>query len=255
MFLPILGYDDGYGFTYGGRVSTIGMLGMGERLSVPLTWGGTRRAAIEVDRTFKTGPLTRVVVDLRHLAAARTRTSRSTTSASPGRAAPSAASRGSSAPASSTSQSTVDFGDARRSAVDARCRCRARHARRPGLPAQRRVPQRRLDRPARRAASTNPSTSTPTDARGYLGVIGQAVLAGRVQYYIGGPHAPRLRAAAARRRLEPARLPHGYVRRRSAVRRRPRSCGVPLTSVLSGAKLGVTAFFDAGKGLRRRPVA
>ena len=60
MFLPIVGYDDGYGFTYGGRVSTIGLLGVGERLSVPLTWGGTRRAAIEMDRTFKSGPLSRI---------------------------------------------------------------------------------------------------------------------------------------------------------------------------------------------------
>ncbi len=60
MFLPILGYDDGYGFTYGGRISTIDLLGVGERLSTPLTWGGTRRAAIEMDRTFTKGPLTRV---------------------------------------------------------------------------------------------------------------------------------------------------------------------------------------------------
>ena len=60
MFLPILGYDDGYGFTYGGRVSTIDLLGAGERLSVPLTWGGTRRAALEFERTFSSGPLTRV---------------------------------------------------------------------------------------------------------------------------------------------------------------------------------------------------
>ena len=45
MFLPILSYADGYGFTYGGRVSTVSLLGIGERLSVPLTWGGTRRAA------------------------------------------------------------------------------------------------------------------------------------------------------------------------------------------------------------------
>ena len=60
MFLPILNYDDGYGFTYGGRFSTIGLFGGGERISVPLTWGGTRRAAVEVDRTFKSGPLTRV---------------------------------------------------------------------------------------------------------------------------------------------------------------------------------------------------
>jgi outer membrane protein assembly factor BamA len=60
MFLPILTYTDGYGFTYGGRMSTVGLLGFGERLSVPLTWGGTRRAALEFDRPFKSGPLTRI---------------------------------------------------------------------------------------------------------------------------------------------------------------------------------------------------
>jgi hypothetical protein len=60
MFLPIITYADGYGFTYGGRVSTVDLLGVGERLSVPLTWGGTRRAALEFERPFKRGPLTRV---------------------------------------------------------------------------------------------------------------------------------------------------------------------------------------------------
>ena len=60
MFLPIVNYTDGYGLTYGGRVSTIDLFGGGERLSVPLTWGGTRRAALEVDRTFKRGPFTRL---------------------------------------------------------------------------------------------------------------------------------------------------------------------------------------------------
>ena len=59
MFLPILSYADGYGFTYGARFSTVDLLGAGERLSVPLTWGGTRRAALEAERTFKRGPLTR----------------------------------------------------------------------------------------------------------------------------------------------------------------------------------------------------
>ncbi len=39
MFFPILSYADGYGFTYGGRVSTIDLLGAGERLSVPLDLG------------------------------------------------------------------------------------------------------------------------------------------------------------------------------------------------------------------------
>jgi hypothetical protein len=60
MFLPIISYADGYGFTYGGRVSTVDLLGIDERLSVPLTWGGTRRAALEFERVFKTGPLTRI---------------------------------------------------------------------------------------------------------------------------------------------------------------------------------------------------
>jgi hypothetical protein len=60
MFLPILTYADGYGFTYGARFSTVDLLGAKERLSFPLTWGGTRRATVELERTFKAGPITRV---------------------------------------------------------------------------------------------------------------------------------------------------------------------------------------------------
>jgi len=60
MFFPILGYDDGYGWTYGARTTIVDVGGKGTRLSVPLSWGGTRRATVEVDRTFKSGPLTRL---------------------------------------------------------------------------------------------------------------------------------------------------------------------------------------------------
>ena len=60
MFLPILSYADGYGFTYGARFSWNDLLGLGERISTPLTWGGTRKAAVELDRTFKKGPFTRL---------------------------------------------------------------------------------------------------------------------------------------------------------------------------------------------------
>jgi outer membrane protein assembly factor BamA len=60
MFFPILKYDDGYGWTYGGQTAAVDALGKGTRLSFPLSWGGTKRAAIEADRTFKTGPLTRL---------------------------------------------------------------------------------------------------------------------------------------------------------------------------------------------------
>jgi outer membrane protein assembly factor BamA len=60
MFLPIVKYDDGYGWTYGVHSSTSDLLGIGERLSVPLTLGGTKRAAVELERTFENGPLTRI---------------------------------------------------------------------------------------------------------------------------------------------------------------------------------------------------
>ncbi|MGH9218279.1 MAG: BamA/TamA family outer membrane protein [Vicinamibacterales bacterium] len=60
MFLPILRYDDGYGFTYGMRTSFVDRLGPRSRISVPLSWGGERQARVQVERTFKRGPVDRV---------------------------------------------------------------------------------------------------------------------------------------------------------------------------------------------------
>jgi outer membrane protein assembly factor BamA len=59
LWMPVLRFIDGYGFTYGVRVTFDEPLGPRTRLSVPLTWGGERRAGVEVERTFTTGPLTR----------------------------------------------------------------------------------------------------------------------------------------------------------------------------------------------------
>jgi hypothetical protein len=56
MWMPILSHADGYGFTYGARVSFVNVLGKRSRLSVPLTWGGERRAAMELERTSD-GPI------------------------------------------------------------------------------------------------------------------------------------------------------------------------------------------------------
>ena len=58
MWLPILNARDGYGLTYGARIAIVKPLGTGSRVSMPLTWGGERRAALEVERTFDRGPLT-----------------------------------------------------------------------------------------------------------------------------------------------------------------------------------------------------
>ena len=56
MFMPILRSEDGYGFTYGGRVSFVDRLGPRSRVSVPLTWGGERQARVQVERSFQIGP-------------------------------------------------------------------------------------------------------------------------------------------------------------------------------------------------------
>ena len=60
MFLPVLDYTEGYGFTYGGRASLVDILGTGGRVSVPATWGGTKQIAVEVDKPFETGILHRI---------------------------------------------------------------------------------------------------------------------------------------------------------------------------------------------------
>ena len=60
MWLPVLRFEDGYGFTYGARVALVDVLGPHSRLSAPLTWGGERRATAEFERTFEHGPLSRI---------------------------------------------------------------------------------------------------------------------------------------------------------------------------------------------------
>jgi outer membrane protein assembly factor BamA len=60
MWVPVLGYADGYGFTYGVRFAFIDPLGPRTRVAVPLTWGGERRAGAELERRFERGPLTAV---------------------------------------------------------------------------------------------------------------------------------------------------------------------------------------------------
>ncbi len=56
MVAPILSFEDGYGFTYGARVSLVDPLGPRSRLSIPLSWGGERQVAVEIERSL-TGPI------------------------------------------------------------------------------------------------------------------------------------------------------------------------------------------------------
>jgi outer membrane protein assembly factor BamA len=57
LWLPVLNYADGYGLTYGVRLAFADVRGERSRLSVPLTWGGERRAGVEFERAFDRGPI------------------------------------------------------------------------------------------------------------------------------------------------------------------------------------------------------
>lgn len=60
MYLPILGSNEGFGFSYGALVTMQPIVGPGTRLSFPLTWGGERRAGVEIERRLQTARITRV---------------------------------------------------------------------------------------------------------------------------------------------------------------------------------------------------
>lgn len=63
MFLPILHSEDGYGLTYGLRTAFVDRFGSRSRITVPLTWGGERQARVQLEKTFKRGPIDRIAGD------------------------------------------------------------------------------------------------------------------------------------------------------------------------------------------------
>jgi outer membrane protein assembly factor BamA len=60
MFMPVLDYEDGYGFTYGALMTLTGVAGERSRLAFPATWGGTRQITAKFDKQFERGPFSRV---------------------------------------------------------------------------------------------------------------------------------------------------------------------------------------------------
>jgi outer membrane protein assembly factor BamA len=62
MVLPLLSHEDGYGMTYGVRVARPGVLGKQSRLSFPLTWGGDKKAGTELEVAMARAGIDRVTV-------------------------------------------------------------------------------------------------------------------------------------------------------------------------------------------------
>ena len=244
MFLPIVTYADGYGFTYGGRVSTVDLLGIGERLSVPLTWGGERRAALEFDRPFARGPLTRVQSRLgivsRENPRFEIRDQRFELHARAERVFADLVRLGTDA-----GRSTIDFGGledrlttlAADAALDTR-----------GDPT---FPSNAVLLSARWTAMNfrllpERVNRIAADARGYLRLYKQTVFAARVQHIRADrtlpPYERLLLGGSSTVRGFPTGAFDGDRLMTASAELR-----VPLTSVLRRARLGVTAFADAGR--------
>ncbi len=60
LWIPLLDFEDGYGFSYGVQIARPNVLGNNSRVAFPLTWGGTRQAGAQLEKIFESGPLTRV---------------------------------------------------------------------------------------------------------------------------------------------------------------------------------------------------
>jgi outer membrane protein assembly factor BamA len=242
MWLPVLDYEDGYGFTYGARFTFVDALGKRSRISTPLTWGGERNAAVEVDRTFERGPLSRiegaVAITRRvnpHFDLADTRTEvrargeRSVTSwlRVGGEARRTRVSFG-----GDENTFTAPAADV---VVDTRTD--------PGFPRNAvhltaGVEQLRFD-------DADHVVRWTTDLRGYVGLFGSTVLALRAATVTAGDSLPRYEHAL----LGGASTLRGYdfgYRADDNLALLSAELRVPLTSPLIMAKLGVKGFVDAG---------
>ena len=62
LFLPILSREDGYGFTYGVRATLPDPKWMGKqsRVTFPLSWGGTKQAGVDLEKRIEGGVIDRV---------------------------------------------------------------------------------------------------------------------------------------------------------------------------------------------------
>lgn len=242
MFLPIVQYTDGYGLTYGARVSFVDGLGRGARVSVPLTWGGTKRAAAEFEKVIERGPVDRVfgsvVVSRRTNPFYRQDDTRKGGSAGVSRQL-----AGSLRLAAHAGVATVGFAD-----VDERMRffgldLTLDTRTDPVFPRNAVLVTAGWQRSAFRLAA--PVNTASLDARGYVGVVGQSVLSVRaLLVHADGalpPFERQLLGGAATLRGYRAGSFSGDSLAAASVELR-----IPTSSPLSFARAGVSLFADTG---------
>lgn len=242
MWSPILAFDDGYGFTYGARVSVVDLLGERTRVSTPLTWGGERRAAIEWERTFEGGPVTRIVatsgIRQRENPAYDADDRRGAVTARLERAFTATLKIGARA-----SSESVRFASIRDRVTTAGVDLTLDTRRDPAFP--RNAIHASLGWDRQWFEQPVGVTRVRADVRGYLGLIGQSVLAVRAQQeWSNAPLPPFERlllggTASLRGRRLGYRTGDNFGAASAEVR-------VPLSSPLRLARVGLAAFVDTG---------
>jgi outer membrane protein assembly factor BamA len=224
-------------------VSAVDLLGAGERVSVPLTLGGTKRAALEFERTFKTGPVTRVFSSFgiwnRENPHFNIDDQRVELKARAERQFAQLLRTGVEATRSSVTFGQLDdhlWTIGADAALDTR-----------GDPA---FPGNAVflggGWSALHVRGTSKVNRYSADARGYLRLIGQSVFAARLQYSTTDATLPPyerllLGGASSLRGFRAGAFDGDRMAITSGELR------VPITSVLHGAKLGVTVFIDAAR--------
>lgn len=243
MFLPILDYAEGHGYSYGARFRVVDVAGAGSSLTAPLTWGGTRQAGLALERRFESG----IVHTLRGGAAAtrqenqhyRVRDRRLSLWAGADRrlAGPlRAEARG--------EWSDVGFGALAERVATYRIGVELDTRRNPGFPRDAvvvRAGWRWLDRAGAGGVVTQPRA----DVRGFVGLAGQTVLGLRVLYQgasgpLPGYAQPLLGGLAS---VRGHRFGHRAGDRLAAASAELR---FPVGSPLSFGRTGVRVFFDTG---------
>ena len=274
MFLPILNVEDGYGLTYGLRTTFVGGRTSAKRVSVPASWGGTRQLAIELERSvMRTTPaggeadgdrlLDRGVLRLKaraglwrqeHPFFERGQFRRHADVEVAYRPRPVFAI------GATGGLTDVSFG-----AVDDRMTSGGGFAEidtrrdplfpRNGVLVRSAVTRLSFAHPERSAVPPGGRTRWQHDLRGYLGVVGQVVVAARLQLDLAnGPMPDYVRPIlGGADTLRGIRAGFGVGDNLWASSLEVRA---PITSVMRSARFGVLAFYDTGAtwnhGLRRR---
>ncbi|MBA3949104.1 MAG: FtsQ-type POTRA domain-containing protein [Acidobacteria bacterium] len=246
MFLPILDFSD-YGFSYGARASFVDVTGKGSRISVPLTWGASKRVAGEYEHRF--GPGNRV--RLEGAAAWMRRDNPFYEIEETRRDASAGLSYEIARPLRATARTgitDVSFGadEDRFPWVSGELTLDTRID--PNLPRQAVYASMRVERLAFDAYE--PATRVRTDLRGYLGLIGQSVLAVRALHVMSDTPLPSFERTLIGGASTVRGSEFGYA---SGDNMAVGSVEVrlPLNSPMKVGRLGMSVFADVGAAYDR----